>query len=78
MTYLVLGTSLGDVLVSDLDLGLEQSLQQVAGVDSQKEGHFFGLCQQQQKAHIVIIITEISEAPLLSKALINKIIMEHT
>lgn len=47
VTYLVLGTSLGDVLVSDLDLGLQQSLQQVAGVDSQKEGSLFGLCQQQ-------------------------------
>ena len=57
--HLVFVLALGHILVTDLYLGLQQSLQQVVGVDSQKEGNLLGLCyskgtkaQSQQKNHI--------------------------
>ena len=45
ISHLVDVTALGHVLAADLDLGLEETLQKISGVDAQHEGHLLGLCR---------------------------------
>jgi len=42
--HLVLVLTLGYVLVTDLYLWLQQGLQQIAGIHTEKEGNLFSLC----------------------------------
>ena len=42
--HLVLVSALHDELGADLDLGLQQALQQIVGVDAQQEGNPLSLC----------------------------------
>jgi len=52
--HLVLVATLGDELVTDLDLGLQQTLEQVARVHAQQEGNLLRFCLYQLNQNMAL------------------------
>lgn len=43
--YLILGTTLGDIFVADLDLWFQETFDKVTSIDTEQEGDFLNLCK---------------------------------